>query len=99
MGRSIPVQIGDTLFGSKKAAKDHFKAMLGRYDIGDRVSEDDAKQLRELLKRHGEYGTKKGVGVAHFEVLGADYGSRCFHVVRIDGSFEDFSYPYCVDQR
>jgi len=99
MGKSIPVQIGIRTFGSKKAALAHFREMLNRYDVGDRVVADDAIDLSELLKRHSEYRKKLGVGVDHFEVLGADFGSRCFHVVRIDGSYEDFSYPYCVNER
>lgn len=99
MGKSIPVQIGSRSFGSKKDALAHFREMLNRYDLGDRVLAEDSADLRELLKRHSDYKRKLGVGVAHFEVLGADFGSRCFHVVRTDGSYEDFSYPHCVNER
>ena len=99
MGRSIPVDLGVVTFNSKTAARDFFQAMLHRYAVGDRVSSEDQTPLSELLKRHPDAPQKIGVGIDHFEVLSADFATQCFHVFRTDGTFEDFSFHTCVDQR
>lgn len=33
------------------------------------------------------------------EVMSAEFGTRCFRLVRVDGTGEDFSYPHCILQR
>lgn len=96
MGRSKPVVLSNRTFGSQKAAKEHFSAMLHRYAPGERVCEDDAAELAELLKRHPSAASKIGVGIDHFEVQEADYESQCFRAVRTDGTWEKFSYHPCV---
>ncbi|MGN8094149.1 DCL family protein [Methylobacterium sp. 22177] len=70
--------------------------MLNRYQPGDRVSDEDGAELADLIKRHPEYAEKSGVGVDHFEVQSADYGTQCFRVVRSDGTWERFSYLTCI---
>lgn len=99
MGRSIPVDLGVVTFKSRTAAREFFQAMLHRYAVGDRVSSEDQTLLSELLKRHPDSLQKIGVGIDHFEVLGADFDTQCFHIFRTDGTFEDFSLHTCVDQR
>jgi Protein of unknown function (DUF3223) len=92
------VQLSTRLFATKRDATAHFKAMLARYRVGDRVEDDDGKDLAALLMRHPEYDNKIGPGISHFEVMSADYGTRCFRVVRVDGTGISFSYPYCIVQ-
>ena len=72
--------------------------MLRTYEIGQRVGKADAALLAELLKRHPDAALKIGAGIDHFEVLGADFDSQCFHVFRTDDTYEDFSLHSCVDQ-
>jgi len=99
MGRSIPVDLTIMRFKSRTAAREFFQIMLHRYQIGDRVTPEDQILLGELLRRHPEAPQKIGVGVDHFEVLGADFDTQCFHVFRTDGTFEDFSLHTCVDEK
>jgi len=83
-------------FEKKGDAREFFKTMLNRYKPGDRVSADDEKELRALLKHHTEYKAKMGPGIDHFEVMNADYGTQCFKIVRTDGTEDDFSYKHCI---
>ena len=92
------VELKSIKFRTRTEAHEFFRAMLRRYEPGDRVSEADTVFLNELLQRHIDYPTKVGVGISHFEVMPDDYGDQCFGVVRIDGSSENFSYKRCVTQ-
>lgn len=78
-----------------------FRAMLNRYSIGDRVSAIDALDLAALLNRHEEKDEKVGSGIAYFEVNKppADtppFSTRCFWLIRKDGSRIDVSYVHCL---
>jgi Protein of unknown function (DUF3223) len=96
MGRAQPVDLGLKTFRSESAARGFFKKMLNRYSPGDTVSVEDDLLLRELIKRHPEAEAKIGEGIDHFEVMSHSFNSQCFAVHRTDGSFEDFSYTWCV---
>lgn len=95
----ITVDLGFAEFGSKSAAKEHFRAMLNRYQAGQTVKAEDAAELECLLDSHPEAADKIGCGVAEFRVRDAAYGTICFEVVRTDGSATDFSYASCIDGR
>jgi Protein of unknown function (DUF3223) len=82
---------------TKTAAAEHFRAMLYRHAIGARVPDPDATELGWLLERHPEFRDKLGAGVDSFSVRNALYGTRCFEIVRTDGSKTDFSFQSCVD--
>jgi hypothetical protein len=96
VGRTKPVILATRTFPRQKDAKAHFSAMLARYRPGDRVDDADAADLLELLKRHPDGSGKVGMGVDHFEVQEADYETQCFRAVRIDGTWERFSYHVCI---
>jgi hypothetical protein len=96
MPRGKPVDIGTQRFANKTVATGFFKEMLGRYRPGDRVSTEDASHLSGLLAHHQEVEEKVGSGVAHFQVIAAQYGTQCFCLVRTDGSRDDFSYTHCI---
>ena len=98
MGRAKPVDLGVIQFSTMAKAHEHFHLLLQSYSPGDRVEDIHAIQLAELLKRHPDYAVKRGVGISHFEVMEAEFGSQCFAVHRVDGSFEDFSYKTCISQ-
>lgn len=91
-----PVTIGGIYFAKKGDALTHMKAMLDRYDIGDRVNASDTEFLRAALSLHPEATAKIGSGVVYFSVRSADFGSKCFWVNRTDGSTEKFSYKSCA---
>jgi hypothetical protein len=96
MPRGKPVVLERLSFPNQKEATALFRGMLNRYRPKQRVSDDDAADLAALLKRHSDYVEKIGVGIDHFEVMSAEFGTQCFRLVRIDGTGEDFSYPHCI---
>jgi Protein of unknown function (DUF3223) len=91
-----PITLGSLRFGKKGDAAAHLKAMLHKYDVGDKVSAGDAEVLRAALALHPDAKTKIGIGIAHFSVRSADFGTKCFWVNRTDGSTEKFSYKACI---
>lgn len=99
MGRGKRVVLDLMSFDNQTQAKEFFREMLNRYIPGERISPVDSQHLGPLFKRHPEYATKVGVGVDHFEVMPAEYGTQCFCAVRTDGSKEGFSYIKCVTQK
>jgi hypothetical protein len=94
--RGHVVKLATREFTTKRDARAHFQAMLRRYSPGDRVNDEDAKDLASLLERHPQAAEKIGPGIDHFEVMSADYNSQCFWVVRTDETIEQFSYPSCI---
>lgn len=91
-----PINIGNHHFSRQLDALNFYKEMLGRYSPGERVSDMDAIDLHALLLRHQDVENKTGCGISHFMVQKDGYGGRCFWVVRIDDSQEDFSYKRCI---
>lgn len=91
-----PLTVGKHVFARQMDGLDFFKEMLNRYPIGERVSSVDAVDLFALLARHNDAAQKIGCGVDHFKVDKDGYGGRCFWVVRVDGSQEDFTYRRCI---
>lgn len=91
-----PLSLGPMHFAKRGDAVAYLKDMLHRYDLGDRVSANDAVILLAALERHPNAEAKIGCGVTHFSVRSADYGSKCFWVNRSDGTTEKFSHGGCI---
>ena len=91
-----PFSLGDLHFAKKGDAVAHLNAMLHKYDVGDKVSEEDSKVLIAALARHPEGDEKIGSGIAGFSVRTADYGTKCFWVNRTDRTSEKFAHRACV---
>lgn len=101
MGKARKISLRTRKFEKAGDATAFFAAMLNRYEIGDRVSLEDAADLAALLERHSEYDEKVGNGIAAFEVnVPPDdvpqFSERCFWVLRADGSKIDFSIGHCL---
>ncbi len=96
MARGKPVVLASREFPNQLLASEHFASMLKRYKPGDRLSDQDGAEVADLFKRHPEYEERAGVGIDHFEVQSADFGSQCFRAVRLDGTWARFSYKACV---
>jgi hypothetical protein len=96
MGKAKPLQIGTFAFPSQQKVLLFCKETLSKYAPEQWVSDSDAVFLTELLKLHPDLGEKVGNGIHHFEVMRADFNTKCFAVVRRDGSRVDFSYKVCV---
>lgn len=86
-----PITLGSIHFDKRGDAVAYLKAMLHRYDLGDRVNADDSVILRALLEHHPNSTAKIGCGISHFSVRTADFGSKCFWLNRLDGTTEKFS--------
>lgn len=97
MARGKSLQLGDTAFPTRREALAFFKQMLAKYSLEETVSATDSILLTELLKRHPDVNEKIGNGIHHFEVISSDFNTKCFAVVRRDGSRIDFSYIICVN--
>jgi hypothetical protein len=88
--------IGAKRFTTKAAITEWFSVMLLRHDVGEQVDGADGVDLAALLEKHPNYQLKIADGVAGFTVLRGQFGTRCFGIVRPDGSSEDFSYMKCI---
>ena len=86
-----PVVLDSIPFSEANDPKRFFRDMLYRYPIGSHVSDPDGVHLLALLQYHTEADEKIGCGIDHFEVMAAQYGTRCFKRVRTDGTSDDFS--------
>lgn len=75
-----------------------FKGILQKTDDDDVIGENDHKLLMELLKYHDSYD-EKVKDIKHFTVGQHPLykQTRCFFVVRNDGTREDFSSTKCVE--
>jgi len=89
------VTIGTLHFKRKGDVTKFFRDILYKYDLGDKVSDDDAMILSELVAMHPEAAEKIGCGILNFSVRTADFNTRCFWVNRTDGSTEKFSFKAC----
>jgi hypothetical protein len=96
MGAKKPVSYGDLHFKTQTEARAYLNAMLSRYDVGDRVSANDAIILTAALGLHPEAEDKIGSGIKDFSVRTADFGTKCFWVNRTDGTTQKFSHKACV---
>jgi hypothetical protein len=97
-----PVVIGSRSFSTQGRALDYFKALLHRYQNGQRIVDlADHADLVALIERFdpvlsavGE--PTKGAGqIAHFERrlnTGTGWSSAGFWIIRQDGTETDFSY-------
>lgn len=89
---------GGRSFGSKAGARSYFSLMLNSYALLERVSENDAAALHDLLLGHPKLEEKLcGRSVSHFQVHPFVKGSRCFFLVRDDGTWEHFGIDRCLD--
>lgn len=87
------VNLANRSFATKKAAVQHFRDILNRYESFTPISGDDLLDVSALLAAHPDAAEKAGVGIAHFFVHDSpDHPTRCFWVQRVDGSCIAFSY-------
>lgn len=93
------IYIGSKKFRSLAEVKGIFAKMLKGSKQGEKISEENAQYLKSLMKYHNS-GEEKLKDFDHFTV---DFhpkfdDTKCFFVVRKDGSKEDFSYVKCLKE-
>ena len=108
MARAIPVDIAGEHFPTKAAAIARCQEILHSYpgQPGSGAGQpqevtDPAHEtfLKALIKRHPEAEDKIGDGVAGFKVQVNPEGTgntRCFYVIRRDGTSVDFRFRSCL---
>jgi hypothetical protein len=81
------------------ALKAVFKALIVKTKNDAVIDEQGKSHLLELLKHH-EKGEEKLKDIKDFTVsLHPEYKqTRCFFVIRTDGSKEDFSFHKCLNK-
>ncbi|KFK40548.1 nuclear rna polymerase d1a [Arabis alpina] len=73
------------------------RRILNNYEIDAPLNERDERLLMMALLFHPNRADKIGPGFKGIKVANSKHGdARCFEVVRIDGTTEDFSYHKCV---
>jgi len=93
-----PIVLGEFRFESRKEAKDHFSSILNSVPLGTVLEGEKFAYAMALLLNHPNVLKKVGCGVEAIKVDRGKYErNRCFHVIRADGSIEDFSIAKCVD--
>ena len=96
MGNNKPVLIGHLEFQAQKDALAHFREILNRHAPGQQLAGLDLNDVVALLFNHPRAMEKVGAGIKSIEVGSAEHDAKCFHVVRLDGSRDNFSYKKCV---
>ena len=95
MGKAKPVELPSRTFAKQGDATEFFKAMLNRYEDGQRINPEDSRLLFELIQRHPD--EKIGIGIDFFyRDRNPEQPTSCFHLKRINGEWTDFSYPRCI---
>lgn len=77
------------------------QAVRERHQEGWALFGEDASLLMDTLASHPRVKDKVGCGIKSI-VLGTssnDWGNKCFFIVRVDGSREEFSYRSCISPK
>lgn len=91
------MQIGDITFKTKKEALTHFRQILNSYNFGDKLTTEDLKDILQLLRIHEKSVEKIGCGVKKVVIKEVRFKTKCFNLIRIDGSSEIISYTKCIN--
>ncbi|KAJ8560544.1 hypothetical protein K7X08_022404 [Anisodus acutangulus] len=96
---SGPVSVGPKNFGSSVEMFDYFYKLLHSWSTNLNLNKYEHIVLLDLLKKgHSEPDRKIGTGIRAFQIrFHPQFKSRCFFVIREDGSSDDFSFRKCVD--
>lgn len=97
MGRSIKVRIGDKVWPNKKSALEHYQAILASYSAGSTIEDEDYEDIAALLLNHPSAKLKIGSGIKSITVNSDQFGTKCFHANRTDGTSDNFSYKKCIN--
>lgn len=93
MGKKCPITIGEYEFGTKLEAKAAVKKILNGHRIGSTLAGEEDVFIRDVIALHPATDDKIGCGISRIEIRpDPSYGTtRCFHVVRTDGSSGDYA--------
>lgn len=93
-----PVTLGEFNFSTKKEAKALFSKILNETELEGFLEGENFDYVMALLLNHPQVKDKIGDGVEGIKVASGLHSlNRCFHVLRTDGSIENFSIGKCID--
>jgi hypothetical protein len=70
--------------------------ILVKYKKDETITDTERDYMIEVLKLRGPEGLKKiGVGIKRIYIDCNKFETLCFHLERVDGSTDDFSYKKC----
>ena len=94
---SKPVQLGTMKFLDTKDIRQKARSILNNIQAGQKPQHHEEKFLKDILTYHPN--SNKGNDLDYFTTgQNPDYsGSKCFLIVKTDGTTEDFSINKCLD--
>lgn len=95
---SKPVQLGTMKFLDIKDIRQKSRSILNNIQAGEKPHVNDEKFLKDILSYHPN--SNKGENLDYFTTgQNPDFsGSKCFLIVKSDGTTEDFSVNKCLDK-
>lgn len=97
MAKRTPIQIGNEVFTTKKAVQERCREIIRGARDGEPLGAEVHSFLSALLAGHPQAEHKVKDGVDRFTVGPAPgFPSRCFWLVRTDGTATDFSFNECL---
>jgi len=92
------VKLGPKTFASPEEMIKYFSWILNNMTVNQDMNDYEFMVVDECLRRHPDADKKIGAGVKTFQIRNhPEHDTRCYMVVRTDGSCEDFSYRKCVE--
>ncbi|CAI7761250.1 unnamed protein product [Closterium sp. NIES-53] len=97
--KSGPVVLGPQTFATGLQMFNFFLDLLRGWPVNLDINQYEHMVLLDLLKKgHSDPTSKVGAGIRSFQIRPhPEFHSRCFFLVRSDGTVDDFSYRKCVE--
>ncbi|XP_008782334.2 protein EMBRYO DEFECTIVE 514-like [Phoenix dactylifera] len=97
---SMTASLGPKVFTSSVEMFDYFFKLLHHWSPNLDINKYEHMVLLNLLQKgHPEPDKKIGEGIQAFQVrYHPTWKSRCFFIVRVDGTDDDFSFRKCIDR-
>lgn len=89
--------VGRSTYPTKKAATAFYREMLHSYRVGQSLTQGHHDLMLALVELHPGRDEKIGCGVVRFSVKLDEWGNKCFHIHRADGTDTDVSYRVCFN--
>jgi uncharacterized membrane protein YgcG len=93
------VRLGPKSFATPEEMIKYFSWILNNMTMNQDMNDYEFSVVDECLRRaHPDAEKKIGCGVKTFQIRNhPEHDTRCYMVLRTDGSCEDFSYRKCVE--
>lgn len=93
----MPYLIADEEFKTKEDIKERCRSILA--DTPDELKVKNGKDIKflfELFKYHDEWAEKSSGGVLQISAKTTEHNTRCFNLVKVNGSEIDISFNHAV---